>query len=146
MLAYVLLVASIGIPGAGSSFPGRFLVVVAPLAAVPLAVVIARVRLARVAYLALMGLSVALAGLGIARPHLLYTPIEAGHTNLPVLRSLQPIFPNTLQKSAAKESAAGSSPGLVLYGTATVRGGSYEPPSTLKRGIRERARRWLASR
>jgi hypothetical protein len=75
---YWLLIESIGVP-AGWGFPGRFLVSVVPVAAIPLAVALQQVRAVRVLAIPVLGLSVVVALSAVAQPELLY-PVATPRT------------------------------------------------------------------
>jgi hypothetical protein len=154
LLLYAAVVASTGTP-AGTTFPGRYLLVVIPLVAVPLALALDRVRVARYAFvpLALVSLVVSISAV---RNHEDLYPFarDRGHTaRLAVVGDLQPLFPRPREVpeylvpsfAAARPSefpphtgrlrngivsvsaARGDKAGLALWGPyATLRPGRYE--------------------
>jgi hypothetical protein len=94
---YGLLVASTGIPP-GYGFPARYLVTVIPLAAIPLALVIERVREARVMFVPLLAVSAVIAVAAVLDYQSLY-PFARVRRHEPQLfgvRSIQTAFPTTL--------------------------------------------------
>ena len=95
MLGYVLLIESIGQP-TGYEFPARFLVVVVPLAAIPLAIVLERVRVARFVYVPLLAVSLVFA-FSAARDHESLYPLlgDRYRAQLFGVRSIQTAFPDT---------------------------------------------------
>lgn len=92
--AYVVGVASTGLP-LGFSFPGRILIVVIVLVAVPLAVVLERVRIAQVLFLPLLAGSLAFAVAGVLRYEALYPSLGDRYVaRLAGVRSIQTAFPD----------------------------------------------------
>jgi hypothetical protein len=97
VVIYGLLVASTGIPP-GYGFPARYLVTVVPLAAIPLALVIERVREARVLFVPLLAVSVVIAVAAVLDYQSLY-PFARVRRHEPQLfgvRSIQTAFPSML--------------------------------------------------
>jgi hypothetical protein len=95
VLAYVLLIESIGQP-TGYEFPARFLLVVIPLVAIPLAIVLERVRVARFVFVPLFAVSLVFA-LSAARDHVSLYPLLGDRytARLFGVRSIQTAFPDT---------------------------------------------------
>jgi hypothetical protein len=95
VLGYVMLIESIGQP-TGYEFPARFLVVVVPLVAIPLAIVLERVRVARFVFVPLLAVSLVFA-FSAARDHeSLYPLLGDRYTaRLFGVRSIQTAFPDT---------------------------------------------------
>ena len=92
--AYVLFVASTGLP-LGFSFPGRILLVVIVLVAVPLVVVLERVRLARLLFYPLLLGSLVFAAAGVLHHDNLYPSLgDRWVAQLAGVRSIQTAFPD----------------------------------------------------
>jgi hypothetical protein len=120
VLAYVLVIASIGLP-VGYSFPGRLYVTVVPLVAIPLAFVIDRVSAARVLFYPLFGASLAIAVVAVLNPGDLYIhPVESTSAHIPGVRDIQEIFPNV---APSVETAVPDWPVALLWVIATVAAG-----------------------
>jgi hypothetical protein len=154
LLLYAAVVASTGTP-AGTTFPGRYLLVVIPLVAVPLALLLDRVREARYVFVPLAVLSLVIS-IGAVRNHddLYPFALDRGHTaRLAVVGELQTLFPRPREVpdylvpsfAAARPNefpphtgrlrngvvsvsrSRGDKPGLALWGPyATLRPGRYE--------------------
>lgn len=89
--SYVLLVGSAG--GAGWSFPGRFLVPIMPLIAVPLLVTLQIGRAATAVFFAgLLAISLSISYVAVTRHDDLY-PSANGITDLPIVSSVQEMWP-----------------------------------------------------
>jgi hypothetical protein len=89
---YEVLVASVG-PNIGWQFPGRYPMIVIPLIAIPIALVIQEVRVARVVFVPLFGGSLLFAVVAIADFHGLY-PL-GDKPRIFGLRTTAVAFPNT---------------------------------------------------
>jgi hypothetical protein len=96
LAVHVLLVASIAI-NIGLSFPGRYLLVVIPLVAIPLALVLESVRTARLAFFPLLFGSLVFAAAAVLNHGSLF-PMPLDRTTparLAGVRSIQTAFPDT---------------------------------------------------
>jgi hypothetical protein len=129
--AYALLVASTGIaPGAG--FPARYLVTVIPLAAIPLALVIERVREARTLFIPLLIVSAVIGVAAVLDYQSLYpfAQVRRHEARLFGVRSIQTAFPNTLFIYVA--NATYDPPGAFQPQTGRLAGGRVIASSSQK--------------
>ena len=95
---YLLVVASVG-PGVGFGLPARYPMIIVPLIAVPLALGIQRVRVARLLFVPLLALSLIFAVAGIRSYGLLY-PSDVQHVS--GIRSIATAFPSLAGVQAAQ--------------------------------------------
>ncbi|HEY0782556.1 MAG TPA: hypothetical protein VGE98_08885, partial [Thermoanaerobaculia bacterium] len=87
-----LLLASARMASQGAAFPGRLVVCLVPLAAVPLLVAMTRGPIARLAFVPLLALSLAITVAAVASGARLYTR-GAATTEVPIAASLQGLWP-----------------------------------------------------
>jgi hypothetical protein len=142
---YEVILASAA-PAGGWGLPARYLIIVIPLIAVPLAVVIQQIRLARLVFVPLLAGSLILAGAAVRDSLGLY-PVGERQT-IVGLRSIATAFPVTLPPQPAQyltvapgqsksqtgrvrgdrviATAGRDKPGFALYGTyGTLKTGAY---------------------
>jgi hypothetical protein len=131
-VAYEVIVASAG-PGVGWGLPARYPMIVIPLIAIPIALVVQEVRVARVVFVPLLAGSLVFAGAAIADYQGLY-PI-ADKPRIFGLRTTAVAFPTTRPFRLVKSFVL--APGQVppqsgrVEGNAVVTNGDRDPPGYL---------------
>ena len=126
--AYELVISSVG-PGSGFGMPGRYWMILVPLIAVPLALAIQQLRVARVIFVPLLALSIVFAVAAIREYGALY---PAQFQRIFGMRSTAPAFPvlNEYQWQQAFNVAPGDRPpqtGRVVQGEVVAREGRDNP-------------------
>jgi hypothetical protein len=144
-IGYEVILASAG-PAGGWGLPARYLIIFIPLIAVPLAVVIQQIRLARIVFVPLLAGSLVLAvaavrdyqGLYPARERQTIVGLRSIATAFPVTRPPRPptsvsVVPGQAKSQTGKvigdrviARAGRDRPGFVLYGAySTLKSGAY---------------------
>jgi hypothetical protein len=142
---YELVIASAG-PGSGFGMPGRYPMIIVPLIAVPLAVAIHKVRVARVIFVPLLALSIVFAVAAIRDYRALYPAelprvfgVRSIATAFPVLNEYQwqqsfilapgerPPATGKLQPGQVVAKAGRDKPGFLAFGPfALLKAGAYQ--------------------
>jgi hypothetical protein len=158
VLGYALLIESIGHP-VGYEFPARFLIVVIPLVAIPLAIVLETVRTARFVFVPLLAVSLVFAAAALRDHESLYPFLgERYDARLFGARSIQTGFPDTSGDKAPTSFV--TRPGIVPPQVGRIEHGRViasrsrgdeagfvlDGPYVVLRGGRYRARFSLAAR
>ena len=101
---YELAISSVG-TGVGFGLPARYPMIVVPLIAIPLAVVIQRIRVALVIFVPLLAVSIIFAVAAVRNFALLY---PGDVQRIVGLRSTAPAFPSAVRGSGASVLHAGA--------------------------------------
>jgi hypothetical protein len=143
--AYELIISSVG-PGSGFGMPARYWMILVPLIAVPLAVAIQKVRVARIVFVPLLALSLVFAVAAIREYRALYPAefqrvfgVRSIATAFPVLNEYQwqqsftlspgdrPPQTGKLQPGQVVARAGRDKPGFLGYGPyALLKAGAYQ--------------------
>ncbi len=122
---YAGLVALNGLP-VGYQFPGRILLAAIALVAVPLALCLEHVPVARVAFVPLFALSLAITAVAVLDHMNAYAESGArGDARLPIVRDLEGAFPNPRPRVAPSAPRLPDWPRSLLWVAGTVLAGGY---------------------
>jgi hypothetical protein len=121
VLGYAVFIESIGHP-VGFEFPARFMIVVIPLVAIPLAIALETVRAARLVFVPLLAVSLVFAAAALRDHESLYPFLGERYTaRLFGVRSIQTAFPDTSGDKAPTSFV--TRPGIVPPQVGRIEGG-----------------------